>query len=303
MLLLLCWLLLVGCGQRKEPVAEMSATETPKHKVVTVPVEEPKPVETEAPTEAPTQAPTKEPKPVETEAPTEAPAQAPTKEPKPVEAEAPTEAPTQVPTQEPKPVETEAPTEAPTQAPTKEPKPVEAEAPTEAPAQAPTKEPKPVEAEVPTQIPKAEGVEDIHTHEVAFEEKVATCLEPGEKRSYCVTCGVTIEQEYAEPLGHVFEKEVWELPTCQKGGYYNNICTRCGLVECVSQNPLAHEVEDFVLQEGNCMEDTIIQHKCKNCGVQVQEDTRYTNYEVHNWTVGQVDGIEITYCEWCGVAS
>ncbi len=278
-LLLLCWLLCGGCGQRNEPVTEAIVTGAPKSVV----------------TEAPTEVPTQDPKPVETAVPTAAPTEVPTQVPKPVATETPTEAPTAVP----KPVETESPTEAPTQ----ESKPVETTVPTEAP----TEIPKPVETAVPTeapvQVPKPEGTDVTHTHKVATEEKGATCLEQGEKRSYCVSCGVTIGQEYTEPLGHVFEKEVWELPTCQKGGYYNNICTRCGLVECVSQNPLAHEVEDIVLQEGNCMEDTIIQHKCKTCGVQVQEDTRYTNYEVHSWTVEQVDGIEITYCEWCGVAS
>lgn len=100
---------------------------------------------------------------------------------------------------------------------------------------------------------------------------------------------------------HDFEKAVWELPTCEKGGYYNNICKICGLVESVSQEPLPHEVEDNIIQEGNCMEDRVIQHVCKNCGTQVQSDTRYPLYDVHQWGVEEVDGVILEYCERCGV--
>ena len=101
---------------------------------------------------------------------------------------------------------------------------------------------------------------------------------------------------------HDFTKSIWELPTCQKGGYYNNVCKRCGLVECVTQNPLPHQVEDRIIQEGNCMEDTIIRHICKQCGLQVESDTRFTAYDAHSWVTESVDGGEVTYCEWCGVA-
>lgn len=100
---------------------------------------------------------------------------------------------------------------------------------------------------------------------------------------------------------HEFEKAVWELPTCQKGGYYNNICKICGLVESVTQEPLSHEVTDIVIQEGNCMEDRVIRHICKNCEIQVESDTRYPVYDVHLWKSENVDGELIEYCERCGV--
>lgn len=73
-------------------------------------------------------------------------------------------------------------------------------------------------------------------------------------------------------------------------------------MECVAQEPLPHDVEDIVIQEGNCMKDTVIQHICKICGVKVQGDTRYTVYDKHNWITEWVDRESITYCEWCGVA-
>lgn len=101
---------------------------------------------------------------------------------------------------------------------------------------------------------------------------------------------------------HDFKKSIWELPTCQKGGYFNNICQICGFEECVTQNPLPHEVEDILIQEGNCMEDTIIRHICKICGFQVKSDTRYTEYDKHEWVMEMVDGVEMKVCIRCGIA-
>ena len=142
----------------------------------------------------------------------------------------------------------------------------------------------------------------FHEHTIVVQEIPADCLETGVKREYCEGCKEVLQETTVAALGHAFTKSVWELPTCQKGGYYNNVCARCGLVECVTQEPLAHQTEDIIVQEGNCMEDTIIQHICKECGIQVRGETRYTPYDVHMWTTMEADGTEITYCERCGVA-
>ncbi len=100
---------------------------------------------------------------------------------------------------------------------------------------------------------------------------------------------------------HEFEVSVWELPTCQKAGYYNNVCKECGLVEGVTQEPIPHQVEDIVIQEGNCMKDQVIRHICKMCEQPVKSDTRYTVYDKHLWTTEEIDGMDVEYCEWCGV--
>lgn len=100
---------------------------------------------------------------------------------------------------------------------------------------------------------------------------------------------------------HDYIRGVWESPTCQKSGYYNNICKECGVVECVMQEPISHESKEIVLQEGNCMSDTIIRHECTMCGMQTLPDTHYTENNLHNWLTEQIEGTEVTYCTWCGV--
>lgn len=161
-----------------------------------------------------------------------------------------------------------------------------------------TEPPKPVEtiAPQPTEVPV------VHIHALVVGKQEATCLTEGVEKEYCSVCGEVIREDVVQSaLGHDFVKSIWELPTCQKGGYYNNICNRCGVVECVTQEPLPHEIKDIVLQEGNCMSDTVIQHICELCGVKVKTDTRFTNYDAHNWITEKVDGMEVVYCEWCGI--
>ncbi len=151
-------------------------------------------------------------------------------------------------------------------------------------------------------LPPVAAEPQVHTHTIVTETLAATCLEAGVIRESCEVCKKVLSEAAEPPLGHDFIKSVWELPTCQKGGYYNNICSRCGLVECVTQKPLPHGAEDILLQEGNCMEDTVIQHVCKMCGTQIKSDTRYTPYDTHLWVTAMIEGAEITYCERCGVA-
>ena len=111
---------------------------------------------------------------------------------------------------------------------------------------------------------------------------------------------VKTEAEDSAPLGHDMKLAVWETATCLKGGFYNNVCQRCGIVENITEEPLPHDVEDVLVQEGNCMEDTIIKHICKSCGQQVEEDIRYTP-QIHHWIQEEIDNSIVLYCQWCGV--
>lgn len=159
--------------------------------------------------------------------------------------------------------------------------------PTEAPTPQPTMAPV-----TPTQAPQTP-----ETTEAAGSSEVQI-IEPQNTDVPQVTESPIVEESVHT---HEFEKAIWELPTCQKGGYYNNICKICGLVEGVSQEPLPHETEDIVIQEGNCMEDRVIRHVCKFCGVQTESDTRYPLYDEHQWGTEEVDGVAVEYCERCGV--
>ena len=187
-----------------------------------------------------------------------------TETPKVVLTQTPTPVPTSVPTSAPTPVPTSVPTSAPTPVPTSVPTSAPTPVPTSVPTSAPTPIPTPAPVVSSTPLPEVPEIKEEHVHE--------------------------------------FKMSVWELPTCQKSGYYNNVCESCGVVECITQEPIPHEVEDIIIQEGNCMEDTVIRHICKMCEQQVKSDTRYTVYDKHLWVKEWVDGVEIEYCEWCGVA-
>lgn len=144
------------------------------------------------------------------------------------------------------------------------------------------------------------GVSQAHQCTYEWTEIAATCLETGRKEEICSGCGRRRTQYRIPALGHDFRKSIWESATCLKGGYYNNICERCGLVECVSEAQLPHEPERITVQEGNCMEDTVIRHICRNCGQQTDADIRYTP-RIHEWCTLTDEEGEVTYCVRCGI--
>lgn len=187
--------------------------------------------------------------------------------------------------------ETPEPQEESTSAPTQSPKPAETETPVPKPTatSAPTAPVTPVPMITPSPIPVVAETEPPKVEQTPAPIPNSTPVPE-----------VTGKEE--EEHKHEFVMSVWELPTCQKSGYYNNVCKSCGVVECVTQEPIPHEIEDIVIQEGNCMEDTVIRHICKMCEQQVKSDTRYTVYDKHLWGKEWVDGVEVEYCEWCGVA-
>lgn len=107
--------------------------------------------------------------------------------------------------------------------------------------------------------------------------------------------------EEVQEYEHAFVKTVWESATCEKSGYYTNVCKECGWEENVQEAPLSHETQEVVVQVGNCMEDTIIRQECKHCGQQIGEEIRYTEVEKHEFLEENVDGVVITCCMRCGV--
>lgn len=156
----------------------------------------------------------------------------------------------------------------------------------------------PEKAEESTQVQVPEKAEHVCNTAVSLEEP--SCLSAGKEFIYCTECKKIISEAELSPLGHSMKVAVWESATCQKAGFYNNICERCGLTESVTEAALSHVVEDVLIREGNCMEDTVIRHLCKTCGEQVEPDTRYTP-QTHQWLEAEVDGEMVLYCEWCGI--
>ncbi len=100
---------------------------------------------------------------------------------------------------------------------------------------------------------------------------------------------------------HSFIKTVWEEATCEKSGYYTKVCEECGWEENVQEAPLMHEIQEIMVQKGNCMEDTIIRQECKYCKQQIGEEIRYTEVDVHELLEETVNGVIVTYCGRCGV--
>ncbi len=155
-----------------------------------------------------------------------------------------------------------------------------------------------------TQEPSAsqeQAFQAAHVCVIEILRKEPECVNPGNEKEYCTECDKILDEREIPALGHAMKVAVWESATCLKNGFYNNICERCGLTESVTEAPLEHVVEDVVIREGNCMEDTIVRHMCKNCGQQVCGDTRYTP-QTHQWTETEVDGELLIFCQWCGVA-
>ena len=201
--------------------------------------------------------------------------------------------PTEVPTPDPAPTESPTPPPLPVEDPIPTPIPVEnsvvipTQTQTPPPVLSPTLSPEQTHPPIlsPT-MPPEQTPPPVPTPTISPEEEKQDVTQP--------------EQEDACAFGHDFSTSVWETATCLKSGYYNNICRRCGLVESVTEEPLPHDVEDILIQEGNCMQDTVIKHICKSCGQQVQSDTRYTP-EIHKWCCTVIDNKEVVYCEWCGI--
>ena len=172
--------------------------------------------------------------------------------------------------------------------------PILTENPTRSPIPKVTKTPQP--AVVYTPAPIAE-----ETKAPIIEETTTPIIVQPTAPTAVSTPSPEVPEKEEEEHVHEFEMYIWELPTCLKGGYYNNICKECGLVESVTQEPIGHEVEDIVIQEGNCMEDQIIRHICKMCEQPVKSDTRYTVNDKHLWMMEQVDGADVECCVRCGV--
>ena len=138
---------------------------------------------------------------------------------------------------------------------------------------------------------RTEGIPET-VHNYVTETKSATCTEAGGTKTYCSACGeVQSETSSGAPAGHNFVKEYWPSePTCTSGGSYNMICSMCGQNGGSGSDPaLDHTAVSREIYHGNCVEDTIIEITCSECGA-------YLGCEAH--TEDEHDWVEGTYEEF-----
>ena len=137
-------------------------------------------------------------------------------------------------------------------------------------------------------------------HNFVTEITEATCLENGKHKKYCAFCGTIVSEMVLPAKGHNMTESWWWQATCTETGYRNVLCSVCGYIDEANSGTverLPHSIIDVKVQQGNCMMDTVIYHKCSVCGEMIEEE-RYTEHDDHNWCTDE----EGTYCERCGIS-
>lgn len=161
-----------------------------------------------------------------------------------------------------------------------------------------------VQEEVEAEPEEENGIQDTFAqetvHQFVVERIEATCTADGYTKRYCSLCQEVASETILPCKGHVITENWWWQPTCTATGYKNVLCSVCGYVDTEKSGTverLPHTIVEAVVQQGNCMSDTIIQQKCTVCQEIIEED-RYTEYNKHCWSSNE----EGTYCDWCGIS-
>lgn len=139
----------------------------------------------------------------------------------------------------------------------------------------------------------------------------ATCGTDGTQTYTCTTCGKTRTESIAKTGAHNFQKRYWPAePTCTVGGYYNIVCTVCGEHNGAGDDPpKGHTIgSSEEIRHGNCVEQTVINHYCGDCGELVRQDA-YTEFDQHEWEdstfpelnmeIGAWEDVTRTFCRYC----
>lgn len=150
---------------------------------------------------------------------------------------------------------------------------------TDAPTQGQNTKPDPTDTQAPT---KPKETEPDHEHDYKKSQTVAaTCMGYG-WTVYLCDCGASHLDDYHDPIGHKYgEEEVLEA-TCEKRGYRQVTCQRCGEVEIRETfEALEHDYQLVKVQKLTCVQDGYQEYKCKHC-----DDVKRENEEKaqgHQW--------------------
>ena len=137
---------------------------------------------------------------------------------------------------------------------------------------------------------KSETIAQL-SHNYVTTSTAATCTEAGKSYDKCSHCGDIINEVVSgEALGHDYQK-YYSLnePTCTMYAYYNMICSRCNALDPNgdgTDSPIAHTPgEKVVLWHGDCLNPTVYEIYCANCGIKCGEE-EYLSTE-HVWVEKQ----------------
>ena len=152
----------------------------------------------------------------------------------------------------------------------------------------------------------------VHTH--SFTQQIiseATCTTGPLVANVCCECGVSGGiNEAGGALGHDLQRHVDGEVTCTYSPNYYVQCSRCGeVIESGHEGTLPHNMEGTVVHEGNCVESTIVEYHCSECGT--YGGSEMYNTEEHDWVteasapvLNEITGVlvpgpDVTYCSRC----
>lgn len=97
--------------------------------------------------------------------------------------------------------------------------------------------------------------------------EAAGCEQDGIEIKKCAVCGVEVERQVIDALGHEWEEEILQAPTCTEKGFGKRTCSRCGEVQDIEYEMIPHVEGEWTEQIApTCTEPGEKELRCKNCG-------------------------------------
>ena len=99
----------------------------------------------------------------------------------------------------------------------------------------------------------------------------STCQKHGSENTYCIYCGIIVDEKTLDLVPHEFEDTVVE-PTCTTPGYTYRKCSACNTVRRENQvEMIAHSYTSMVEKEADCVSSGRIKYICP-CGSSYTEE-------------------------------